>query len=137
MLAAVWGRYETVIEDGAPEPPLPRSPGNAYCAELPAHSGRLESAIDAFEKLEEVKRIFAPKWCRIPYLTKRQELHYNARTDPAKSRSNLSGHGVNQMALMKIGILPDRPLPRNNMKTRLAINGDMFRQTAGGMISMS
>jgi len=52
------GRLLNGIEDGRTPCPIT---GNAYAAETARKSGRLESAIDAFENSERGETHFAPK----------------------------------------------------------------------------
>ena len=82
MLAAVLGAAINGIEDGK-EPPEPIT-GNAYAADLPQIPEDWTSAIDAFERCAEVKRIFPAELIRNYVLTKRQEVHYMQDVDPSE-----------------------------------------------------
>ncbi|MWD28059.1 glutamine synthetase [Aquicoccus sp. SCR17] len=80
MLAAILGAAINGIED-AQDPPAPIT-GNAYALDLPQIPGTWEGAMDAFEKGEQIARIFHPELIRNLLLTKRQELHYMAELTP-------------------------------------------------------
>ncbi|WP_149788977.1 glutamine synthetase family protein [Lutimaribacter pacificus] len=79
-LAAVLGAALTGIEDGE-EPPAPIT-GNAYALDLPQVPNTWAEAIDAFDRSERMKRIFAPMLIQNLLLTKRQEMHYMAELTP-------------------------------------------------------
>lgn len=82
MLTAVLGAAINGIEDGA-KPPEPIT-GNAYAADLPQIPGDWKSAIDAFEKDQEIARIFPSELIQNLVLTKRQEFHYMQELTPSE-----------------------------------------------------
>jgi len=128
MLGRRAGAARTVSKTGPN--PLPVT-GNAYAAELPQIPGDWKSASMPSETRERGETHFRPEMVRNFILTKAQELAINMQVlTPQEQVEILSGHGVNRWLSLKIGIPPDRHSP-DNMKTRLAIIGDMFRQTAG------
>lgn len=80
LMTAILGAALTGIEDQI-TPPAPIT-GNAYALDLPQVPNTWGAAIDAFEKSDEIKRIFAPEMIRNLVLTKRQELRYMDELTP-------------------------------------------------------
>ncbi|WBU58395.1 glutamine synthetase family protein [Paracoccus sediminicola] len=76
MIAAILGAALNGIED-AQEPPPPFE-GNAYDKGLEQLPGTWSEAITAFERCDEIKRIFPQHLIDNYVMTKRQELHYMA-----------------------------------------------------------
>lgn len=74
MLAAILGAAMNGIED-AELPPDPIT-GNAYALDLPQVPATWDTAMDAFEHSDIVKRIFPDELVRNFLLTKRQEAQY-------------------------------------------------------------
>jgi glutamine synthetase len=80
MLAAVLGAAMNGLED-AETPPEPIT-GNAYNLDLPQIPGDWVSAIDRFEKDDQIARIFDKDLIRNLVLTKRQEWLYMQDVSP-------------------------------------------------------
>ena len=81
-IAAILGAAFNGLEDKA-MPPAPVT-GNAYELDLPRIPTSWEAAIEAFEKSDEVARIFAPELRANLLMTKRQEMRYMAEIPRAE-----------------------------------------------------
>ncbi|MDG4649122.1 glutamine synthetase family protein [Roseibacterium sp. SDUM158017] len=77
FLAAILGAALNGLEDETPaQPPIT---GNAYSQNLPQLPSTWETAITAFDRSPEIRRIFTPTLAENFLATKRQELHYMAQ----------------------------------------------------------
>jgi len=125
------GRYENEYRKDGAEPPAPITGKRPMPPNCRKFRGDGNPRSMPFENSEEVKH-FRPRNGAEFHPDQAQELHIlQENLTPARSRSKSNlGHGVKTEALMKIGILQDRPTPHNSERRAWRL-WRYVRQTAG------